>query len=64
MSAVDRILRAYVSKYRLTAEQAGVARKELAGFVERLTSGVSHSPVAEDGCPAEAERPFFGAGCE
>jgi hypothetical protein len=61
MSAVDRILRAYAGKYRLTAEQAGVARKELAAFVARLSSEVSHSPevsrspVAKDGCPGKAE---------
>lgn len=44
MPAIDRVMRAYTSKYELNAEQATLVRLELSSFIAELMSRARREP--------------------
>jgi hypothetical protein len=45
MSAIERVMKAYASKYDLNSEQAARVRAELSHFVDELMSGKRREPT-------------------
>jgi hypothetical protein len=55
MSVVERVMKAYASKYDLTPEQAAQVRLELSNFINDLLSGKRNEPARVE----TNERPAF-----
>jgi hypothetical protein len=56
MAAIDRVMRAYASKYELNPTQAAFVRKELSEFIEQLkTRPWRDPPVAVQTATADGQ---------
>ena len=47
MSVIERVMKAYVSKYDLNPKQAALVRAELSAFIGELGSGISQPRSCE-----------------
>jgi hypothetical protein len=45
MKAIDRVMKAYSEKHRLTDAQAALARDELSAFIHELRLGKAEPPI-------------------